>query len=93
MRLEQRLTALEARHAPVAEGMPTDETRAMSHAIRVFLDAAQPDGMRGPARALLKRLDTGTETDGDRALLEGIPTCHLTTHELVAMAVRVDDLC
>ena len=91
MRLEQRLEALEARPAPVAGDLSPEKVKALHAAIHALLVAVRPGGF-DEVHELLARLNTGTETDRDRALLAGIPPCHMSTHELVALMVRVDDL-
>lgn len=80
-RLEARLAVLEARHAPVAGGVSPTERASLSASVQALLKGDGIDRLR----PMLARFDTGTETDDDRAMLAGLPPCHLTPHELARM--------
>jgi len=88
-RLIQRVAALEAAqpaHAPNAQ-----QSASLSAAVGALLDASESGA--DPAHrhqcgrefllALQQRLDTGTTTEADRAMLAELPTCHLPPPALV----------
>ncbi len=90
--LHKRLSALEARPVPAAGEMSPEQSARLGASIEALLAATPGTDRIDRLRELLGRLDTGTETDSDRALLAGLPPCHLTPHDLVALFVRCDDL-
>ena len=82
--LKARLAALEARSVRTEGQLSRVESARLSASINALLVAVRPDGI-DRLRPLLTRFDIGTETDSDRSMLAGLPTCHLTPHELVRM--------
>jgi len=88
-RLNQRVAALEAAQpAPLTD---SQHSAALSAAVVALLDAAESGADSWNKRqsgcefllALLDRLDTGTTTATDRAMLDALPVRHLPPHTLV----------
>ena len=88
-RLNQRVAALEAAQPAPLPG--SQHSAALTAAVGALLDAAESGA--GPANkgqhgrafllALQARLDTGTTTDTDRAMLGGLPRCSVAPTALV----------
>lgn len=74
--------------------MPADgelsrvEDARLSASIQALLVAVGPD-VEEQLGAVLERLDTGTMTEADRAMLDSLPPCHLTPHKLVRIMERL----
>ena len=92
--LERRLSALEA----IKPKGDTARDARFSAAVKALFDAVPRRTIQDsyhkhpePLTALLDRLDTGTATADDRAMLDSLPTCHVTPHDLVRAVVQVRD--
>lgn len=79
--LDRRLKALEARSLPTDGQLSQAESARLSASIQALLVAVRPDRMT----ELLVRLESDATTETDRAMLDSLPPCDCTPHELVRM--------
>ena len=98
-KLEHRLQALEAR-APKAD---PEHDRRFNAAIKALFDAASARCEWAPSKVaplyhveqpspmarLLERIKAGTLTGDDRAMLDGLPVCHVPPEKLVEAVMQV----
>ena len=92
--LERRLTALEA----IKPKGNSARAARFGAAVKALFDAVPRCTIQDsyhkhpePLAALLDRLDTGTATADDRVMLDSLPPCHVTPHDLVRAVVQVQD--
>lgn len=94
-KLEHRLQVLEAR-APKTDG---EQGRQFAAAVSALFDAVSTralyvDGLedfRSDMDFLWERLQAGTTTEADRAMLDGLPKTHVTPEKLVEAVMMVRD--
>ena len=83
--LDRRLKVLEALNVPTDGQLSRTKSARLSASIQALLVAVRPDRMA----ELLVRLESDSTTETDRAMLDSLPPCDSTPHELVRM---VDNL-
>lgn len=94
-KLERRLETLENR----APKVDSEKGLKFQAAIRALFDAVgtralYADGLedfRSNMDFLWERLQAGTTTDADRAMLDGLPKTHVTPEKLVEAVMTVRD--
>ncbi len=86
--LDKRLMALEA----AKQKNDTAQATKFGAALSALFDGVGKRGAYDPDKMaeLLERLDTATATEAERAMLDNLPPCGRTPHELVRMVVQLE---